>query len=115
MKDIDDRKRDKNTQEEVRLFVVKSVAEGIMSQVEIARFYKVSEGAVYGWFKKYRYRGEARLEGNKRGSVKKKNCSPPKENISKLKYLINSICLIRYGTEKLFRSLFGKNIKLLEH
>ena len=52
MKDIDGRKRDKSTQEEVRLFAVKAVIEKIMTQAETARFYKVSEGAVSDWLKK---------------------------------------------------------------
>jgi transposase len=71
MKDIDGRKRDKSAQKEVRLFAVKAVIEGIMTQSETARFYKVSEGAVSDWLKKYRHGGEARLKGDKRGSGKK--------------------------------------------
>ena len=71
MEDIDGRKRNKSTQEEVRLFAVKAVIEGIMTQAETARFYKVSEGAVSDWLKKYRHGGESRLKGDKRGSGKK--------------------------------------------
>lgn len=71
MKDIDGRKRDKSAQKEVRLFAVKAVIQGKMTQAESARFYEVSEGAVSDWLKKYRHGGKARLIGDKRGTGKR--------------------------------------------
>jgi len=71
LEDSDGRKRDKRTQEEVRIFAVRAVNDKIMTQAETARFYGVSEGAVSDWLTKYRHGGEARLKGDKRGTGKR--------------------------------------------